>query len=213
MIHVNRTAKPNYLALREKNWLKELRDARKKGDRVKFKNLQARYGHAKIRDALDAMFKSKCAYCESVIEVVASPHIEHFRPKQRYVSLTYQWDNFLLSCPKCNDGGHKGTNFPNKLQGGPLVDPTSEDPSAHFDFSYDPVTKLATVKPLTKRGQTTANTFGLNVRPALLKMRSELLRQLLALKQFDGINPEVTAVLIAARQSTSPYLAWVRKYI
>ena len=83
----------------------------------------------------------------------------------------------------------------------------------HFDFVYDPVTRLATVKPITTRGQKSATIFGLNTRPALIKARSELLRQLLALKKFDGEDPEVTEVLAAARQATSPYLAWVNKYI
>lgn len=159
------------------------------------------------------MFSKRCAYCESAIEVVASPHIEHFRPKQRYVSLTYVWENLLLSCPKCNDGGHKGTKFPSRLQSGPLIDPSSEDPSKHMEFLYDAKTRLSTVKPLTKRGQLTTSLFALNTRPALLKARSELLRNLMALKQFDGLNPEVTAILTEVRLGNSAYMAWIRNYI
>lgn len=213
MIRVTRIAEPSYLAKHSTKWLRELREARQLGDKARFKRLQGRYGHDTIKNALGTMFSNKCAYCESAIEVVASPHIEHFRPKQRYVSLTYVWENLLLSCPKCNDGGHKGTKFPNRLQFGPLIDPSVEDPSAHLEFLYDINTKLATVKPLTKRGQTTTNVFQLNTRPALLKARSELLRNLLALKEFDGVNPEVTAILAEARQGKSAYLAWIKKYI
>ena len=55
--------------------------------------------------------------------------------------------------------------------------------------------------------------FGLNARPALLKARSELLRRLLALKALDGLDAEVTEVLADARQSRSPYLSWIQKYI
>ncbi len=212
MIYVLRTAAPSYLTKRCTKWLAELREARRLGDKVRFKKLQGRYAHQDIKNALDAMFSSRCAYCESAIEVVASPHIEHFRPKQRYVSLTYIWNNLLLSCPKCNDGCHKGTKFPNRAQCGPLIDPSAEDPSTHLEFVYDPKMKLATVRPLSKRGQTTTNIFELNHRPALLKARSDLLRKLLALKQFDGIDPEVTSILAEVRNG-SAYLAWIRKYI
>lgn len=213
MIRVVRTAEPSYLAKRRTKWLAELREARRLGDKVRFRKLQGRYGHKEIKNALSAMFSTRCAFCESAIEVVAAPHIEHFRPKQRYVSLTYAWNNLLLSCPKCNDGGHKGIKFPKLAQSGPLIDPSLEDPSVHLEFVYDPSMKLATVKPLSKRGQTTVNIFGLNQRPALLRARSELLRNLLALKEFDGINPEVTAILAEARSGGSAYLAWIRKYI
>jgi uncharacterized protein (TIGR02646 family) len=213
MIRVIRPAEPSYLAKRRTKWLAELREARRQGNKVRFKKLQGRYGHDEIKNALNAMFSSKCAYCESAIEVVATPHIEHFRPKQRYVSLTYAWNNLLLSCPKCNDGRHKGTKFPNSKQSGPLIDPSSEDPSIHLEFLYDSNTKLATVRPLSNRGHTTCTIFELNNRPALLKARSELLRNFLALKQFDGIDPEVTAILAEARNGGSAYLAWIKKYI
>lgn len=213
MISIERTAEPNYLASRRANWLLELRAARKNRDSAKFKKLQGRYANRKIKVALSEMCHSKCAYCESVIETVATPQIEHFRPKQRYVSLTYAWSNLLLCCPKCNDRAHKGIKFPKPSDGGLLIDPSLENPEAHMDFIYDPITKIAFVRPRDVRGQTTVDIFGLNARPALLKARSELLRRLLALKFLDGIDAEVTEVLVEARQSSSPYLSWIKKYI
>lgn len=213
MIWIKRSAEPKYLADRKTKWLFDLRTARRLGDSKKFTSVQARYGHVKIREALAIMCSRRCAYCESVIGVVATPHIEHFRPKQRYVSLTFTWTNLLLSCPMCNDKGHKGTKFPKASQKGPLIDPTLEDPALHFDFVYDPGTLLATVKATTDRGETTINVFGLNNRADLLKARSTLIRQLLGLKLLDGINSEATALLAEVRTDDSQYLAWVRKYI
>lgn len=213
MIRVNRTTEPLYLANRHKKWLAELREAKRKGDIAKFKSLQGRYGHKHIKEALNSMFSGRCAYCESSIETVATGHIEHFRPKHRYLSLTYIWKNLLLSCPKCNNSSHKGTKFPGRLQSGPIIDPSAEDPSLHFDFLYDVNTKLATIKPRTVRGETTAKLLGLNTRPELLKARSELIRQLLALKQFDGVHQDVTAILKEIRLGDTNYLAWTRKYI
>lgn len=213
MISIIRSVEPKYLADRTANWLSDLRSARRRGDSKKFISVQNRYGHVKIREALIDMCGGRCAYCESIIGVVATPNIEHFRPKQRYVSLTFSWNNLLLSCPICNDKGHKGTKFPKLNQNGPLINPTLEDPAAHFDFVYDPSTLLATVKAITTRGETTIDIFGLNKRVDLIKARSTLIRQLLGLKLLDGINPEVTAVLAEVRRSDSQYLAWVRKYI
>jgi uncharacterized protein (TIGR02646 family) len=213
MIKVNRIAEPTYLNNRHILWLKELRAARRIGDWSKFHKLQGRYGHEKIKLPLRSMFSNRCAYCESPIDVVATPHIEHFRPKHRYVSLTYVWTNLLLSCPKCNEPAHKGNKFPSTLQGGPIIDPTSEDPSLHFDFEYDVNTKLATIKPLSNRGEISAKLFGLNTRQHLLKARSDFIRKLIALKAFDGVNAEATQILSEVRLGNSEYQAWVRKYI
>ncbi len=213
MIQVQRAAEPKYLVDRKVKWLSDLRAARRSGDNKKFSSIQARYGHEKIRTALNNMFSGRCAYCESAIGAVASPHIEHFRPKQRYLSLTFEWENLLLSCPTCNDQGHKGTKFPKKYQDGPLIDPSIENPSTHLEFIYDPINALATVGAKTNRGETTINIFSLNKRPDLLKARSDLIRKLLLLKLYDGQNPEITALLAEVRNGDSQYLAWVRKYI
>ena len=212
MIFVFRILEPVYLTTRKVGWLKELRAARKAKDSKLFTRLQSRYGADKIKDALNNMFSGKCAYCEAVIGTVASPNIEHFRPKQRYVSLTYDWNNFVLSCPLCNNKTHKGTKFPKTDDGDPIVDPSADDPKDHFDFIYDAATKLAIIKPLSKRGEITADLFKLNSRSPLLGVRSNAIRTLLAVKHLDNIDPEVTAVLAEARLPTSPFLAWVQKY-
>ncbi|WP_299152264.1 HNH endonuclease [uncultured Christiangramia sp.] len=78
----------------------------------------ARYGHKIVRDELRDIYFDKCAYCESKIKPVSTPHIEHFRPKKKitginnsgYYWLGYEWSNLLLACPSCN--GIKSTKFP-----------------------------------------------------------------------------------------------------
>lgn len=213
MIFVARTNQPAILAANEAKWLVDLRAARSKGDRKKFKSKQGRYGHATVRTSLEVMFKGKCAYCESDVGVVSASHIEHFRPKQRYLSLTFQWSNLLLSCPRCNDSAHKGTKFPKLADGGPLIDPCIDDPAHHFDFIFDPLSGLALVKPLTTRGKITAQIFGLNTRKPLVQARTRLIKQLLALKPYELTDAEVAKVLNEARAQTSPYLAWTRRII
>lgn len=210
MIFVNRTIIPPYLSARAIIWLADLRKARKDKDVKKFKSLQGRYGHEKIKSALDSMFSGKCAYCEVVIGVVATAHIEHFRPKHRYVSLTYTWDNFLLSCPKCNDKAHKGTKFPGASAGGPFLDPSLVNPNIYLRFDYDVASGLTVVTALHPRGQLMIDTFGLNTRVDLVAARTNYIKTLIAIKPYELLDSKVSEILAVARWKTSPYHAWIR---
>lgn len=74
------------------------------------------YGHSKIKRALIKAQHGKCGFCESHILTIASGDVEHFRPKGGYKQndkekdlskpgyywLAYDWNNFLLSCERCN---------------------------------------------------------------------------------------------------------------
>ena len=159
MIKVTRTQEPAYLKSRANGWLKDLRKARKNNDTVAYNKVIDKYASHHVRDALDKMFSGKCAYCESLIAVVATAHIEHFRPKQKYPSLTFTWTNLLLGCPTCNDGAHKGTKFPKARDNGPFIDPATEDPLDHIEFFYDPLSRLALARAKTLRGQLMIETF------------------------------------------------------
>ena len=73
-------------------------------------------GHFKgkdILDSLDAIYNSKCAYCEGKINRVNKNNIknildeenhsvEHYRPKSIYPWLVFSWDNLLWCCIQCN---------------------------------------------------------------------------------------------------------------
>lgn len=65
-----------------------------------------RYKLDDIRDALIAIYKHKCAYCEQKMERY---NIEHYRPKKIYYWLAFSWDNLIMACPDCN--GFKGVHF------------------------------------------------------------------------------------------------------
>lgn len=75
------------------------------------------YSEKEVRDALDLLFKKKCAYCQGDISGHAQYDIEHFRPKGTvyitqnstvgsyspgYYWLAADWENLFLSCPYCN---------------------------------------------------------------------------------------------------------------
>lgn len=210
MIKIKRTNEPPYLKARATGWLADLRAARAKKDWIAYGKVEAKYRSTPVKNALDAMFSGKCAYCEIVITVVAPGHIEHFRPKQKYPSLTFAWSNLLLGCPTCNDTGHKGAKFPKIKDNGPFIDPTLEDPADHIAFVYDISSKLAIAKAKTDRGQLMIETMGLNKRPDLLHNRSQYIRTLLAIKPDERTNPEYASILAEARGGRNPYHAWIR---
>ena len=126
-------------------------------------------------EALRRRFHGKCAFCEAKMEHVANPHIEHYRPKNAvwtvrnpgseredlvnvrgrtynkdfesgYWWLTYSWDNYLVSCPTCNQKW-KSAVFPiAQVRSGPPVvgDETSETPLLLDPFGTEsPSTHLA----------------------------------------------------------------------
>ncbi|HET9640976.1 MAG TPA: hypothetical protein VFP12_17425 [Allosphingosinicella sp.] len=71
------------------------------------------YKGGEVRPALTAMFKGKCAYCESPVSGSSQTDIEHYRPKggisdsanhPGYWWLAMDWGNLVLSCMHCNQG-------------------------------------------------------------------------------------------------------------
>lgn len=206
MIQIARTDAPAVLRNNAGEWLRRLHVATTKTEQRK---AQRKYGHIKIRAALESMFNSKCAYCESIVTHISFTHIEHFRPKVRYPRYTFAWKNLLLSCPKCNSAQFKGDNFPLRAEGGPIVNPTKEDPSSHLQFNYDTGTKSAIVTALTTRGTATIRLLGLN-RPELVKARSDAIRKLIFVKLHEAHDHEAVEILDDARRNDAGYLAFVR---
>jgi uncharacterized protein (TIGR02646 family) len=137
------------------------------------------YRNDEVRKSLNALFFSKCAYCED--SAGGELDVEHHRPpanaaSQRktfphhYAWLAYEWENLLLVCHKCQ--GRKRTLFP--LRGGrvgllapldqvrvqespDLIDPGYDRPERHLDFTLD-----GQCHPRTKRGAATIAILELN---------------------------------------------------
>jgi len=74
----------------------------------------AAYKKQPVKDALEGLFGTKCAYCESAYAHVGPMDVEHFRPKGGYLDekgvlrkpgyywLAASWENLLPSCIDCN---------------------------------------------------------------------------------------------------------------
>ena len=71
--------------------------------------------HSSVKEALESLFKGKCAYCESRYVNIHPVDIEHWRPKAMvliyeegsekrhgYYWLAADWNNLLPSCIDCN---------------------------------------------------------------------------------------------------------------
>jgi len=83
------------------------------------------YKNEELKEKLEAIFKGKCAYCETRTKAGAFEDIEHFRPKGTintfknfiddkgseellgYYWLASDWDNLFISCQKCNRGANE----------------------------------------------------------------------------------------------------------
>ncbi|WNG26951.1 TIGR02646 family protein [Cystobacter fuscus] len=204
MIPVNRGRAPGVLTRNQKKWLEELVGARTPKERKRASN---RYQHHEVKDALVAAFYGKCAYCESQIRHIDYGHIEHFRPKSKYPRKTFSWANLLLACGVCNGTEYKGEKFPNKADGGPLVNPCTEDPALHFSFDYDPEAQLANVHGKTRRGLTTEKLLGLN-RKELRSYRSKQSKKLWFIAQLAPSDPEARRLLEEAASVSEPYSAF-----
>ena len=123
----------------------------------------------------DALLKPIKAYYDGRGEV---DHLGYFW-------LAYEWDNLLFSCTDCNryrrhpdgKGYGKADRFPvdgiraccpgeEAQETALLLDPTRDDPNAHFIFHSD-----GTIQGRTRAGETTIELLGLNTREHLVRER------------------------------------------
>jgi len=102
------------------------KQALKEGKRHKFSTHY--YEDKTVRQKLEKIYRTKCAYCESFS--TGSPlQMEHYRPKSKYYWLAYEWSNLLLICHACNI--KKSTKFP--IQGVRVESPQDDLPEWRSD--------------------------------------------------------------------------------
>lgn len=119
MIELQRGEKPKYLTDEKAEELTK---------RFKANNKDTVWKHKDIHNALLISSSSKCAFCESKLQVSASyMEIEHFKPKDDYPDEVVDWDNLLPSCKRCNTT--KGTH---DVVTEPIINPFDIDPKDHL---------------------------------------------------------------------------------
>lgn len=217
MIRITKEQCPNVLEKYAADWLKDyiaacsnLKRDDTEENRKRKTNAERKYNHQDIKEALKKDFAGKCAYCESYIIHVDFGHIEHFKPKSKYPDLCFEWENLLLACSICNGTSYKGSKFPLPEEGGPFVNPVTENPNHFFNFVFDKVTGTATLVAKNKRGETTLHELGLN-RNELVEYRSKRVQQLafIAIKAYEG-EQKAKELLQEAAQSGEEYAAFAR---
>lgn len=164
--------------------------------------------------ALDAQFKSKCAYCESGLQAHES-RIDPFRPilaaadprtreesPDHYGWLAFEWRNLMFACNECVSAKRNlfPVDTPRALpmtawrqtvasENALLIDPCRDDPARHLAFRPD---GLLAAK--TDKGEATIAVLNLN-RPRLVEARRQWMFDLLA-TIHQAIDPEAEAVAI-----------------
>ena len=128
MIKIYKGTIPDILSKNQEKWTNDLMDAINKYNgysniqKNEKEKLLIHYHHKEIKIALFNCSFHKCAYCESK-EESGYLEIEHFFPKSIYPKLTFNWNNLLPSCKRCNIA--KGNEDVKNI---PIINPTTEDP-------------------------------------------------------------------------------------
>lgn len=89
------------------------------------------YRHTEIKDALFRSSNNKCAFCESKPGESGNIEVEHFFPKSIYPEKTFEWENLLPSCRKCNEA--KGTH---NTGTDPILNPYTTNPSDSLFYDF-----------------------------------------------------------------------------
>lgn len=169
MKNVKRLSKPLVLHEKAEEWTKALLEAiaeyHGNGTKVP-KSLYNKYSHDDIRDTLERMYRNEegqclCCYCESVIDIVSFPNIEHLKPKakDKFPELTFDWDNLHVACTLCN--GAKSDKYDDCH---PILDPVDDPVSGHLGYRVCEV-KGVYRETISKRGITTVEHADLDRQP------------------------------------------------
>ncbi|WCM53366.1 HNH endonuclease [Pseudomonas sp. WJP1] len=129
--------------------------------------LVCHYRHSEIKAALIESSYGKCAFCECVPSEGGNVEVEHFKPKSKHPNSTFEWENLLPACRRCN-----GSKDDHDTESEPIVNPYIQDPSDFFFY------ESLNIKPLTganyKIASRTIEVCGLNT-IRLWKPRSQIL--------------------------------------
>lgn len=214
MIRVRRDAsnRPRGFENRARGWRNELRAERNRDPLISAARFWRKLRPKLLLDAraLAEVFHHKCAYCESRMAHVQHPHVEHYRPKSRneFEQLLFDWNNWLLSCGRCNDS--KWAHFPMCDDGTPcLLDPTADHVGEHLAFAREHVIGV------TRRGKETVSLLGLERGPLEDERARWLLHvdALLLLAIPPSMLREARDLLVWCVQDEAPWAACTRAYL
>lgn len=102
MMPMIRTKQPQFLKDNKKAWTKSYIDSGKW-------NTSWHKRQEELLKALNIQTKYHCAFCDDVLNPYGSDNgeIEHFKPKESYKDLAYDWKNLYPICRSCNSSKGK----------------------------------------------------------------------------------------------------------
>lgn len=175
MIKVHRPAPPQILIDNQDTWTTSLLTAvatygsYSNIPEKEKKQLLSHYKHKDIQDVLFSSSHHKCAFCECKPGESGNIEVEHFEPKSIYPELTFDWNNLLPACRKCNESK---LNFDTRVT--PIINPATENPEDLLTYSLLRITPLVGSGEEAK-AQTTIDVLNLNCE-RLYNARSTLLK-------------------------------------
>lgn len=150
--------------------------------------------------ALNPMQNNFCAYCECRLR---DKHIEHFRTRDDYPKLTFDWNNLFGSCgnpqlagqsPRC--GIYKDRSGHPPYNPDHLIKPDTDNPSDFLLFLTDGVVRARNdLSPSDKiKAEETIRVFNLNGDSELMNRRKNAIKPLLdEIKTFHDLKSSFTA--------------------
>lgn len=127
MIKLEKSEKPSVLSDNAEAWRDEYVNARRNGNPTDTQKY--RYRHQEIKKTIKTETHRKCAYCESKISHIHPGEIDHIFPISKRPDLYVEWENLTYACTECN---RRKSDYYNEDE--PLVNPYSDQPSAHLSF-------------------------------------------------------------------------------
>lgn len=122
-----------------------------------------------------------CAYTEIRISESTNSHIDHYRTRNLFPQLTFDYHNMLVSCNSEEYGAkHKDKHIKCTEDYDDLVNPIKEVPSDFIEFAY--TGEVLSVEGSVK-GEKTISFFNLNAK-ALVERRKTMATCMLQMKDY-----------------------------
>jgi uncharacterized protein (TIGR02646 family) len=168
----------------------------------------------KIQPLLLKMTTDHCAFCDIFMHKDNfHPSLEHFKPKDKYPDLAYDWYNLFPSCEGCTE--KKGNKFPE--DGLIPLKPDEENYtfSAYFKMRGDGKLQPSDTadRHSRERAKMTIEYYGLNSRGMLLSLRKDCLEDYPKLGKILDDSRKSFRFLFSILAMVADVDATINKYI
>jgi uncharacterized protein (TIGR02646 family) len=156
MMRIERLPTPECLLVKGAVWTEEYETSGK----FSWRTFQKKAANHWLLPPLREMTGNHCSFCDSYPLNTSGETIEHFRPKEPFRQLAYEWTNLFYCCYHCQK--KKRANFDEAL-----LKPDHESYEFTSYFIYDSITGELRPNPASsvdhqQRAKVTTEMYGLN---------------------------------------------------